>query len=166
MLAILTLVGALLFMGCDGTSSSYNINGDYSVGNVRFVYGGNQTWTLRDVIITVDTTQSRLYFSGIDSQGLLWGWSGRYERSDNRIVALDMPEVDFGSEDQLDLRLEFTSNSRFEGVAINWVYSGTTLQDVGAANIAGRQTFISSAQVRGVEATGDAQKARVLEPAQ
>ncbi len=167
LVTLMIVVAALaLFVGCDGTTGYYNIDGDYTVGTVRFVYGGNQTWTLYDVIVTVDGGEDRVYFSGLDSQNRLWGYSGDYDRTDERIVALDMPEVDFGSEDQLDLRLEFTSNSRFEGVAINWVYDGNTLDDVGAANITGRETFIASAQARTVEATGDAQKVRTFEPGQ
>lgn len=154
-LAALTItLAALLLAGCDSGSDYYGIDGDYNVGTVRFVYGGNQTWTLRECILTVDTSAGELFFSGLDSDGLLWGYSGDYQRSNNRLVALDMPEVDFGSEDQLDLRIEFTSNSRFEGVAINWVYDSGELTDVGAANITGRETFIAAAQAREVEATG------------
>lgn len=163
LVALMLIVTALFMLGCDGTSGYYNIDGDYTLGTVQFVYGGNQTWTLYDVIVTVDTTEGRVYFSGIDSQNLLWGYSGDYDRTDDRIVALDMPEVDYGSEDQLDLRLEFTSNSRFEGVAINWVYENGDLQDVGAANISGRETFIAAAQARDVKATGDTQKIRTFD---
>ena len=165
LVALTLLVAAIFLVGCDGTTG-YNIDGDYTVGTVRFVYGGNQTWTLYDVIVTVDSTQDRIYFSGLDSQNRLWGYSGDFDRTDDRIVALDMPEVDFGSEDQLDLRLEFTSNSRFEGVAINWVYDGITLDDVGAANIAGRETFIAAAEARIVQPTGISDKVRVFDAAQ
>jgi len=166
LVALTLLVAAIFMVGCDGTSGYYNIDGDYTVGTVRFVYGGNQTWTLYDVIVTVDSGEDRIYFFGLDSQNRLWGYSGDYDRTDERIVALDMPEVDFGSEDQLDLRLEFTSNSRFEGVAINWVYDGATLDDVGAANIAGRETFIAAAQARTVAPTGVSDKVRVFDEAQ
>jgi len=167
LLTLIVVVASLaLFVGCDGTTGSYNIDGDYTVGTVRFVYGGNQTWTLHEVILTVDTTEGRVYFSGLDSQNRLWGYSGDYDRIDDRIVALDMPEVDYGSDDQLDLRIEFTSNSRFEGVAINWVYDSGDLDDVGAANVTGRETFIAAAQARTVETTGIADKARVFDAAQ
>ena len=154
-IAALTIVVVALFtLGCDSGSDYYGIDGDYDIGTVRFVYGGNQTWTLRNVILTVDTSAGEVFFSGIDSDGALWGYSGDYERDNNRLVALDMPEVDFGAEDRLDLRVEFTSNSRFEGVAINWVYDQGDLTDVGAANISGRETFIAAAQRREMQPTG------------
>ena len=156
---------ALLLVGCEG-DDFVSTDGDYDVGTVRFVYSANQTWTLRDVIVTIDSGQRRAYFSGIDAQGLLWGWAGSYTQNENQIVALNMPEIDFGSDDQVDLRIEFTSNSRFEGVAINWVYDGGSLEDVGAANVTGRETFINTRQVRTVEPTGDAQKARVMDAAE
>jgi hypothetical protein len=148
------IIVALFSFGCDGGTGDFSIDGDYDLGTVRFVYGQNNTWTLRDVIVTVDTSQGEIFFSGIDGDGALWGYSGDYDRDDDRLVALDLPEVDFGSEDQLDLRIEFTSNSRFEGVAINWVYDAGELTDVGAANIAGRETFIAAAEAREVEPAG------------
>jgi hypothetical protein len=164
--AVLMIVGVTLLMfGCDSGTDTHNVDGDYAVGTVQFVFGENQTWTLRDVLITIDTRESRVYFSGIDRDGLLWGYSGRYSRSGNRILASDLPEIDFGSADQLDLRLEFTSSRRFEGIAINWVYENNRLADVGAANITGQETFIRAAQVRDVSATG-AEKTPKLEALQ
>jgi len=164
-LAMLFVVAALLLVGCGG-DEVFSGDGDYEVGTVRFVYGANQTWTLREVLVTINASERRAYFSGIDSQGLLWGWAGSYTQNGSQVVALNMPEIDFGSDDQLDLRIEFTSNSRFEGVAINWVYDGGSLEDVGASNITGRKTFISTRQVRTVEPTGDAQKARMMDAAE
>jgi len=151
---LIVLAGALVLAGCDSGTDTFGIDGDYDLGTVRFVYGENQTWTLRQVIVTIDTSQGEIFFSGLDSNGDLWGYSGDYRHTGDRVIANDLPEVDFGSDDQLDLRLEFTSSSRFEGVAINWVYDNSRLVDVGAANIAGRETFISSAQARGTGATG------------
>lgn len=151
---LIVIMGALIFAGCDGGTDYYGVDGDYDVGTVRFVFGQNQTFTLRDVIVTIDSSRREIFFSGIDSNGDLWGYSGDYSHSGDRLIASDLPEIDFGSQDRLDLRLEFTSNSRFEGVAINWVYDGTRLVDVGAANIGGRETFISSAQARDAAPTG------------
>jgi hypothetical protein len=80
--AVLMIVGVTLLMfGCDSGTDTHNVDGDYAVGTVQFVFGENQTWTLRDVLITIDTRESRVYFSGIDRDGLLWGYSGRYSRS-------------------------------------------------------------------------------------
>lgn len=163
LLTALVIVAGLLVAGCDSGSDFHNIDGDYNVGTVQFVYGGNQTWTLRQVILTIDTNEGRVYFSGLDSQDRLWGYSGDYDRANNRIVALDLPEIDFGSEDQIDLRVEFTSNSRFEGVAINWVYDDGDLTDVGAANITGRETFIAAAEAREMQPTGVTDKPSKLE---
>ncbi len=153
-LVLLIVLVAALFTGCDSGTDDFSIGGDYNVGTVQFVFGENQTFTLRDVIVTIDTSRREIFFSGIDSSGALWGYSGDYRHTGNRVVASDLPEVDFGSSDQLDLRLEFTSSSRFEGVAINWVYDGGRLTDVGAANIDGRETFIRSAQAREAGPTG------------
>ncbi|MGM0493027.1 MAG: hypothetical protein ACQER1_08780 [Armatimonadota bacterium] len=151
----LMIVGTTLLMsGCDSGTDTYSIDGDYNVGTVQFVYGENQTFTLREVIVTIDTSARDIFFSGIDRNGALWGYSGSYRHTGNRIIASDLPEVDFGSADQLDLRLEFTSSRRFEGVAINWVYDGTRLTDVGAANITGQETFIRSAEARDAAPTG------------
>ncbi|MGC9320471.1 MAG: hypothetical protein ACP5KN_20725, partial [Armatimonadota bacterium] len=86
-----------------------------------------------------------IYFSGYDSNGQLWGYYGDYNRTVNRVVAQDLPEIDFGSEDLMDLRLEFTS-SRVDGAAINWGYDGDDLTDVGAANIGGRRIYSRSAR--------------------
>lgn len=150
----MVIVVALLSFGCDGDTGTYSIDGDYDLGTVRFVYGGDETWTLREVVVTVDTGAGEIFFSGIDRNNALWGYSGDYDRDGDRLVALDMPEVDYGSSDRLDLRIEFTSSRRFEGVAINWVYDGGDLLDVGAANIAGRETFIAAAEAREVQPTG------------
>lgn len=164
LVALVTAVVAILFMlGCDSGSGDYSIDGDYSLGTVRFVFGGDKTRTLYEVIVTVDTSARRIHFSGLDSQNRLWGYSGDYDRTNNRLVALDMPEIDYGSEDQLDLRIEFTSNSRFEGVAINWVYDGGTLEDVGAANISGREVFIRAAEARDLQPAASPDKPRKLD---
>ncbi len=146
----------VIIVGCDSGSDTYSIDGDYSLGTVEFVYGGdeNPTWTLYDVLVTIDTATGEVFFSGEESDNDVWGYSGDYERSGNRIVALDLPEVREGSEDRLDLRLEFTSSRRFEGVAINWVYDRDDLTNVGAANVSGRETFISAADARQPEAIG------------
>lgn len=144
---------ALLMVGCD-SGDTFSVGGDYNVGTVRFVYGENQTFTLREVIVTIDTSSRDIFFSGIDRDDALWGYSGSYRHTGNRIIASDLPEVDFGSADQLDLRLEFTSSRRFEGVAINWVYRDDRLTDVGAANITGQETFIQSAEARDAAPTG------------
>lgn len=154
LMALLALV-ALAFIGCEGGTTIYDIDGDWNAGTVQFIYGANETWTLYDVLITVDTVEEMIYISGYDSNDLLWGYSGDYDRSQNRVTALDMPEVDFGSEDQMDLHLEFGS-SRFEGAAINWVYDGDDLTDVGAANISGR--YVGRMSTRQVTPQGDAEK--------
>ncbi len=160
--ALLTAGIAFAMFGCDSGTDTYSVAGDYALGNVQFVYGENETWTLRNVLVTIETAPSRIYFSGEDRDGLLWGYSGSYRRTANRIIASDLPEIDFGSADQLDLRLEFTSNRRFEGIAINWVYDGSRLMNVGAANVTGQETFIRAAQSRDVSATG-AEKTPKLE---
>lgn len=132
---VLALAVVMTLGGCDGGETA-NIDGDWSAGTVTFDYGGGVTWTLRQVIVSVDTTTTTVSFSGFDGDGLLWEYRGDYSRTDNRIVAQDLPEIDFGSEDQLDLRLEFTGRN-FNGAAINWVYDGSELSDVGATNIRG-----------------------------
>jgi hypothetical protein len=136
--AVLTaLVVTLTCLGCDSGTTTYNIDGTWSAGRVTFNFGGGQTWVLYDVLMTVDTTEGEIRFSGLDSEGLLWGYSGDYTRTQNRVVAQDMPEIDYGSSDQLDLQLEFSRN-RFSGAAINWVYDDDDdLTDVGAARISG-----------------------------
>ncbi len=149
----------LLFAGCD-SGTTYNIEGDWDLGTVQFDYGGGVTWTLNNVLLSVDTVDEVIYFSGYDRNGLLWGYAGDYSRTANRVIALDLPEIDFGSEDQLDLRLEFTSN-RVNGAAINWVYDAGELEDVGAARVSGRKVFGSS--VRSMAATGSDEKAPKFE---
>ncbi|MEA3400984.1 MAG: hypothetical protein U9R79_07005 [Armatimonadota bacterium] len=142
--AIVSIAAVVCLMGCEG-DAIYSIDGDWAIGTVRFSYGGGKTWTLRDVLITVDTMDDVIYFSGYDSEGQLWGYYGEYDRTVNRVVAQDLPEIDFGSEDLMDLRLEFTS-SRVDGAAINWVYDGDDLTDVGAANVGGHRVYSRAAR--------------------
>jgi len=142
--AIAAVVGALLFVGCDGIVI-YGIDGDWAVGTVRFTYGDSRTWTFSDVLIEVDTSESLIYFSGYDSESRLWAYRGEYERDGNRVVVEDMPERDLGFEDTMDLRLEFSRN-RVDGTATNWVYDDGDLDAVGAAAFSGQRVTSSAAR--------------------
>ncbi len=153
----IAVVVALLCLGCDSGTSIYSIGGDWSAGQIVFNYGGGVTWRLKNVVITIDTVDGMIYLSGIDNDGFLWGYSGEYQRTENRLGAENLPEITFGSEDELDLRLEFTSSNRFNGAAINWVYDGGDLTDVGATNISGRR--ISTAAARDLSAAASDEKA-------
>lgn len=130
--AFATMIG----LGCDGTTTA--IGGVYDVGRVDFHFGGGQFWRLNQVELIVDTGRRTVEFSGFSTDGALWIWAGSYTRSGNRIAATDLPEIDFGSDDLLDLHLEFSQN-RFEGAAINWEYVGRDLVNIGAARIDGRR---------------------------
>lgn len=112
-------IGALLLAGCSGTTV-YDIDGQFGVGTLRFVYDDNSTWTLRQTIIEVDTDAELIYISGYDSSDDLWAYRGDYNRSGNRVTALDMPERLEGVRDTMDMTLQFARN-RVTGTVTNWV---------------------------------------------
>ncbi len=143
----------MLFAGCDGSFWLTSIDGYWDVGNVQFRYGDGRTWTLRDGLIEVDTGEGLIYLSGYDSDNALWAWRGEYDRTGNRVVAEDMPEMDQGDRDVIDLRVEFDRN-RVDGTATNWVYDSThDLEAVGTAPLSGQRTSAPSA-VRDMESAG------------
>lgn len=131
--AVVAIVGS----GCDGTGATIT-SGEYSVGRVDFNFGGGETWRLNDVLVTVDTAQRRVFLSGFDRQNQLWVYGGSYSRTEGRLVGTDLPEIELGSADRIDLHLEFSRNT-FSGAVINWVYDGRELANVGAARISGRR---------------------------
>ena len=134
---LIAVIVVIIGLGCDAVTTTA-IGGVYDVGTVDFNFGGGEFWRLHEVELVVDTTERWVHFSGF-SDGALWAWAGSYTRSGDRIAATGLPEIYFGSDDLLDLHLEFSAG-RFEGVAINWDYVGRDLANIGAARIDGRRT--------------------------
>jgi len=147
------VVALALFAGCDGGFWLTSIDGFWDLGDVQFRYGDGRTWTLEDGLIEVDTTEGLIYLSGYDSGNELWAWRGEYDRSGNRVVAEDMPEMDAGDRDVMDLNVEFDRN-RVDGAVTNWVYDGSgDLSAVGTAAVSGRRTSNPSA-ARDIDSAG------------
>ncbi len=118
-IALAAGIAPLLLAGCSGTTI-YNIDGQFGVGTLRFVYNDESTWTLRQTIIEVVEEDELIYISGYDSDNDLWAYRGPYDRSSNRVVALDMPERLEGNKDTMDLTLQFARN-RVTGTVTNWI---------------------------------------------
>lgn len=113
------IVPLLLLAGCSGTTI-YDIDGQFGVGTLRFVYDDNNTWALRHTVIEVVEEEDLIYISGYDSNDELWAYRGPYDRTDNRVTAMDMPERLEGNNDTMDLTLQFARN-RVSGTVTNWI---------------------------------------------
>lgn len=113
------VTAALLLVGCSGTTF-YDIDGQFGVGTLRFVYNDDSTWTLRQTIIEVVEADDLIYISGYDRNDDLWAYRGEYTRNGNRVTAQDMPEQFEGNKDTMDLTLQFARN-RVTGTVTNWI---------------------------------------------
>lgn len=113
------VTAALLLVGCSGTTF-YDIDGQFGVGTLRFVYNDDSIWTLRQTIIEVVEAHDLIYISGYDRNGDLWAYRGEYTRNGNRVTAQDMLEIDLGTRDTMDMTLQFARN-RVTGTVTNWV---------------------------------------------
>lgn len=119
LVASVLMVTVVLLSGCSGTVI-YDIDGQWGVGTLRFVYDDDTVWVLRQAIIEVVEDEDLIYISGYDRDDELWAYRGEYTRTENRVTVQDMLEIDLGDRDTMDMTLQF-SQYHVSGTVTNWI---------------------------------------------